>query len=182
MGLLVATPMAGPASAQTKTAPPPTASKAGGPSATVDLNTATPEELEALPGVGKATAKKIVAGRPYTSADDLARAGVSKKTIAKIAPLVTVSPGAAPPAAGTAAPAPKATVKPEPKASATSKAAATMDRGSPGPGKVWVNTSTGVYHAEGTRWYGKTKEGKYMTEDEAIKAGYRAAKGEASKQ
>jgi hypothetical protein len=43
-------------------------------------------------------------------------------------------------------------------------------------GKVWVNTQTGVYHKSG-KWYGTTKQGKFMTEDEATKAGYHAAKG-----
>jgi hypothetical protein len=46
----------------------------------------------------------------------------------------------------------------------------------PSRGMVWVNTSTGVYHYEGDRWYGKTKEGKFMTETDAQKAGYRASK------
>ena len=41
--------------------------------------------------------------------------------------------------------------------------------------KVWVNLDTGIYH-KGGRWYGKTKNGKFMTEDEAKKAGYKAAK------
>ena len=40
---------------------------------------------------------------------------------------------------------------------------------------VWVNTDSGVYHKPGTRYYGKTKQGKYMTEADAQKAGYRAA-------
>ena len=43
-------------------------------------------------------------------------------------------------------------------------------------GMVWVNTETGVYHRQGTRWYGKTKHGKYMLEADAIKAGYKPAK------
>lgn len=38
---------------------------------------------------------------------------------------------------------------------------------------VWVNTATGVYHMPGTRWYGNTQEGEYMSEGEAIKAGDR---------
>lgn len=42
-------------------------------------------------------------------------------------------------------------------------------------GKVWVNTETGVYH-KGGQWYGATKQGKFMTEEEATKAGYRASK------
>jgi len=42
-------------------------------------------------------------------------------------------------------------------------------------GMVWVNTDSGVYHKPGTHWYGKTKQGKYMTEADAQKAGYRAA-------
>jgi len=43
-------------------------------------------------------------------------------------------------------------------------------------GLVWVNTESKVYHKDG-RYYGKTKKGKFMTEAEAQKAGYRAEKG-----
>jgi hypothetical protein len=43
--------------------------------------------------------------------------------------------------------------------------------------KVWVNTSTGVYHCAGTRYYGKTKAGKFLPESEARSAGYRPAYG-----
>jgi hypothetical protein len=42
-------------------------------------------------------------------------------------------------------------------------------------GKVWVNLDSGVYHKAG-RWYGKTKNGKFMSEDEAKQAGYRESK------
>ncbi len=45
--------------------------------------------------------------------------------------------------------------------------------------KVWVNTNSGVYHCPGTRWYGNTKRGKYMSECDAIKDGNRPAYGKA---
>lgn len=41
-------------------------------------------------------------------------------------------------------------------------------------GMVWVNTSTKVYHKDG-QFYGNTKQGKFMTEADAQKAGYKAA-------
>ena len=41
---------------------------------------------------------------------------------------------------------------------------------------VWVNTDTKVFHRQGDRWYGKTKDGKYLTEAEALKAGFRESK------
>ena len=47
-----------------------------------------------------------------------------------------------------------------------------------GNGRVWVNTETHVFHKEGTKWYGKTKQGKYMSEAEAVKEGDNAAKNE----
>ncbi len=43
--------------------------------------------------------------------------------------------------------------------------------------KVWVNTKSGVYHCPGSRWYGKTKQGKYMGECQAQKEGNRPAYG-----
>jgi competence protein ComEA len=56
----------------------------------LDLNTASEKELEELPGVGTATAKKIIAGRPYKSIEGLTKAGVPEKTIEGIKPLVIV--------------------------------------------------------------------------------------------
>ena len=64
---------------QAQTAPQKTTAKEkAAAKATIDLNKATAEELEELPGVGPATAKKIVAGRPYSKVDDLAKAGVAR--------------------------------------------------------------------------------------------------------
>lgn len=51
----------------------------------VDINTATEAEMSALPVIGEAIAKKIVAGRPYKGKDDLVKNKVlTAKEYAKI--------------------------------------------------------------------------------------------------
>jgi hypothetical protein len=45
-----------------------------------------------------------------------------------------------------------------------------------GKGLVWVNTSSHVYHYQKSRWYGKTKQGQYMTEEQAKEDGNRPAR------
>jgi hypothetical protein len=139
------------------------AQMAPAPSTGVDLNTATEKELLNLPGIGPATAKKIIAGRPYSSVSDLSHAGVSKRQILQITPMVTV--GGTPMGTANRAVPPQ---QPAPQTAAP-PAAGTA-------GMVWVNTATKVYHKQGDRYYGKTKQGKYMTESEAIQQGYRPAK------
>jgi hypothetical protein len=47
-----------------------------------------------------------------------------------------------------------------------------------GRGEVWVNTRSGKYFRPGSRYYGKTREGDYMSEAEAQRSGYQAARGD----
>jgi competence protein ComEA len=68
----------------------------------VDINNATQKELEDIKGVGAATAKKIIAGRPYNSVDELSKAGLSAKTVKAIKPFVTVGQAQATPLTATA--------------------------------------------------------------------------------
>jgi len=71
---------------------------------------------------------------------------------------------------------PKSSVSASPAAApATAATTAAIPAAGGGHGLVWVNTATHVYHKEGSRFYGKTKKGKYVSEADAIKEGDRAA-------
>ena len=57
----------------------------------IDVNSASLAQLETLPGVGPATARKIIAGRPYARLEDLLRvSGIGPKTLERLRSLITL--------------------------------------------------------------------------------------------
>ncbi|HZC42660.1 MAG TPA: DUF3761 domain-containing protein [Acidobacteriaceae bacterium] len=108
----------------------------------------------------------------WFAADASAPASSTKATKASTAAATPAAEPAPTPAASAPA-APPAPAR-APKTSSTSNVAQAPGGG---PGMVWVNTPTNVYHCPGSRYYGKTKEGKYMTEAQAKAAGAHADHG-----
>ncbi len=79
-----------------------------------------------------------------------------------------------PASAATAAPA-------QPAAASAATQTTTTPAPGGGPDKVWLNTASNVYHCPGTRYYGTTKAGSYMTEAEAQAKGARPDHGKPCK-
>ncbi|CAN5770833.1 hypothetical protein BH11PSE12_BH11PSE12_24200 [soil metagenome] len=86
-----------------------------------------------------------------------------------------VSSKAATPAASATPAAPAASAKPVAKAAPMTEAAGG------GTGKVWINSKSNTYHCQGTKFYGKTKAGEYMSEADAKAKGAHADHGKACK-
>src|ERR1700677_4978631 len=158
---LIAAPIA---KAQTAAAPSPSPSPAASPSP----SPAQKHKTEKPPPPSPAAATTAAAASPTPASTTAASPTPKKKSwLSKLAAPAT-SPAASPAPVPASGKAPVAAAKP---------AADITPAPGGGPGLVWVNTKSHVYHKETSDWYGKTKQGKYMSEADAVKEGDKPAAG-----
>jgi hypothetical protein len=117
-----------------------------------------------LAGAAYAQASRPMAAPGTAGIPGAPAAQVGAATSAATAPPPMAAPMAAP-APAMAAPAAAAPV------------AATAAAAGGGPDKVWVNTKSNIYHCPGTKYYGKTRAGEYMSEADAKAKGARSGQG-----
>jgi hypothetical protein len=147
-------PAASPSPAKRRAHKKAEATTAASPATTEPAASASPAEKR-----GGKKAKTEVAASPAPAPS----ASPGKFSLGNLfKPKTSASPGAA-------------AASPAPATRATTEAATTAPAPGGGHGLVWVNTESHVYHREGSRFYGTTKKGKYMTEQDAINEGDRAA-------
>src|SRR5215468_9262601 len=113
----------------------------------------------------ESTASTAESAESPSAAASPAASPKAKRTHKKAEATTAASPAESPAAAAAA---------PTTGKGATTQTAAKAPAPGGGHGLVWVNSETHVYHKEGSRFYGTTKKGTYMTEAEAVKEGDKA--------
>ena len=136
----------------------------------------TTKFLALMSAIGLGTVCGVQAQSPTPDESPTASPSPTEKVAS---PSSAESPAASPKAKPTPKKA-KAETKPRPGASPVPAGRTTEKATNPqapggGPGLVWVNTEAGVYHGQRSPFYGTTAKGKYMTEQDAIQAGYKRA-------
>jgi hypothetical protein len=147
---------------------------------------ATGAALAQAPAAAPAGSTGLCKDGSYTSAATKKGACQGHKGVKDWYASAAAAPAATPAApAAPATPAPAAAAKPVPAAApvAAAKPAAPVTTSAPaaggGPGMVWVNAASKTYHCKGSKYYGKTQQGEYMSEAAAKAAGNHADHGKA---
>jgi hypothetical protein len=153
------------------------AAAASSPAATASASAAVPTKTTAAKSQPKDATGQCADGS-YTTAKTQARGCLKHggvKTWFGAAEASTAAPSApAAPATTAAGPTVVKAAAPRPQASAPGT---TPAQAPANPTDVWVNLSTKAYHCPGTKYYGTTKHGKYMSEADAKAAGFHPSYG-----